>query len=197
MVPYSILGDEAHRNVAVLLPKLESLNVGEKMYALSVSPKSRQHKMFKLHQVMDEISEVVTPYSACRNGCSFCCSQSVAITTAEAHYISKATGIPYKKPTVAYTPTTLPTYQQKYAGQPCPFLRASRCSIYAYRPLVCRLLYNMSNHPEVCDIVGYPNLSVPYLDTKVLFEASLPILGTEHSDIRHYFDSVPAAINCK
>lgn len=125
--------------------------------------------------IADTISNIVTPNSACRNGCSECCYQPVFLSPIEVVIISD-----YKRISRLYNPIindkqSMLEAQKKYMGVKCPFLLNSKCSIYPVRPLVCRLHFNLSNISELCDTtkVEGDELSVPMLD----YDFLMPLLS--------------------
>jgi Fe-S-cluster containining protein len=81
-----------------------------------------------LYDFMDELNEFISKYTPCQKGCDPCCHIRVDISSLEAQYIQLKTGIPCRdKPISAVKVNT-----------PCPFLKDHCCSIYQYRPYVCR-----------------------------------------------------------
>jgi len=44
----------------------------------------------------------------------------------------------------------------RYVGRPCPFLAMGRCSIYASRPLICRLHHSLNEDPSECEKLTRP-----------------------------------------
>lgn len=93
------------------------------------------------YSFLEKVSrEHVSTFVTCKKGCSHCCRMDVQITTFEAEYIVMATGIPH-------IPNAKLTTGNKGA---CPFLsNAGECSIYAFRPLLCRTYHSLSD-PKLC-----------------------------------------------
>lgn len=89
-------------------------------------------------------SRFVSTFVTCSKGCSHCCNMDVQMTTLEAEYIVRATGIAHN------IDTPLTTGHKT----PCPFLSKMRvCTIYTYRPLVCRT-YHVVSDPNLCSTSG-------------------------------------------
>ncbi|MGN2498837.1 YkgJ family cysteine cluster protein [Serratia nevei] len=83
--------------------------------------------------------DFVSGFTSCKKGCSHCCKIDIQLTPIEAQYIAFATKIP-------------PAPQNATTGHnsPCPFLSEKEvCSIYNYRPLLCRTYHSLSE-PELC-----------------------------------------------
>jgi Fe-S-cluster containining protein len=94
-----------------------------------------------LYSELDDFSKKLeAPPVTCKRGCSHCCNVSVSITTPEAAYISKNAQLPMnnkdEKAKVDYK-------------QVCPFLKNNECSIYEFRPAVCRVFVSYDD-PQRC-----------------------------------------------
>ena len=94
-----------------------------------------------LYKKLDDfIEKEVSEISSCTRGCHYCCNFSVTISYPEAVYIEHKTGIkPDYKYEVART-----DYRE-----PCTFLKNNECSIYEYRPAVCRV-YTSVDDVQLC-----------------------------------------------
>ncbi|MBC3869803.1 YkgJ family cysteine cluster protein [Undibacterium oligocarboniphilum] len=111
---------------------------GRRLTVASVTP---QQMMQQLHQNIDQISQQKFDgrQVACAAGCSHCCRrQRVEITQAEAAFI--AGQMTLHEPDLARQ--TYARLQQAAAAEQketaCPLLHDEKCSIYAWRPAVCR-----------------------------------------------------------
>ncbi|TJZ72065.1 YkgJ family cysteine cluster protein [Chitiniphilus eburneus] len=92
-------------------------------------------KLQEIYALADLVGELTTPGTACSKGCSRCCRVDLPITTIEARYIRKHVGI------VPRTGSSISS-GHTVARRPCPFLDAAgACSIYPFRPFVCRTLH--------------------------------------------------------
>jgi Fe-S-cluster containining protein len=118
-----------------------------------------KHKIYWLRQMAETFADAVAPHAACADACDGCCQQPVSVTLEEAQLISKEIGVPLQMPAQW---STLPV--MKYAGQPCSFLRDSRCTIYQHRPMVCRLIFNMDADALLCQMVPGHRSQAPYAD---------------------------------
>lgn len=79
--------------------------------------------------------------AACSKGCSHCCSIWVSVTAPEVLYIAKRIQLDAKT-RVAEAHQATGEFSHAERPQhpyPCPHLRENLCSIYAHRPLFCRL----------------------------------------------------------
>lgn len=118
-----------------------------------------QHKIFWLRQLADAFGESVGPHAACTDGCDACCRQPVALTQQEAEVIARETGAPLHQPA-----TWSARGEDRYVAQPCSFLVDSRCTIYAHRPMVCRLMFSMDVDDLLCHRVPGALSHMPYAD---------------------------------
>ena len=164
-------------------PELEDLRA-EFLEALRlpIAPKGRMKRALK---IADKMASVVVPHSACRTGCSYCCHTSVAVSQLEAQIIGEAIGAPPR-----YTPSRQSREEiAHYHRQPCPFLVNSKCSIYAVRPMACRLMFNLSDSPYYCNTDIEPEDShVTQLNLQNLeFAFTGTFLTAGFADIRDYF----------
>lgn len=89
---------------------------------------------------IDTINNFSGPSFPCKKGCSACCSYDVLITSFEAEYIMLKTSRPINRNN---------NYSQNN-NTTCPFLKDNLCSIYNYRPMICRM-YHTLDSPEKCD----------------------------------------------
>jgi Fe-S-cluster containining protein len=142
-------------------------------------------KLNQLKKASDRLSRVVTPYSACRSGCSYCCNISAVISESEARAIAKASG--RKMKTLQGVPS--PAIREKWHRVPCPFLKKGRCSVYDDRPMVCRLMFNMADTPEQCNTdIPSCNSHVITLNLKELEHGFVAAFAQEPwGDIRDFF----------
>lgn len=146
-----------------------------------------ESNLIRLHEIRDGVTAIAAEVSACRDGCSQCCYQAVAVTSAEADKIGKHLGIePVDAPMMLDRDDSV----AKYMAVPCPFLKKKRCSVYEVRPSACRTHFNVSSFPEVCDVVNFPNREVPTLDMRMLWMAEGVLAlqsGYTLADIREFF----------
>lgn len=107
-------------------------------------------KRQRLVELADRVNAALHPYAACRAGCSDCCSMPTMIYRHEAERLAKASGrsaLPVKyRP---YDDALLAG--DRFYGQACPFLDAGRCTVYAARPIICRLHHSLNDSPANCD----------------------------------------------
>lgn len=121
----------------------------QQILRMNASAKVKRHQLIKL---ADRVNEAVLQQSACRTGCSYCCSMPTLIYLHEAERLAAVSGRPLKpiKPRSreASLAAALPLY-----GKPCPFLQDSRCSVYQERPIICRLHHSLNATPANCDCI--------------------------------------------
>lgn len=125
------------------LPNIPSKLVAEIINNLVVLQNPNINNFAKLEAVYkesDKINDFLKPYFSCNRGCCFCCKYDVLITKFEAMYISLKTGINLRNNSFSF-------YNNTY----CPFLKNNVCSIYNFRPLICRS-YHVYGNPNDCEI---------------------------------------------
>ena len=120
---------------------------------------SVRSKLGRFRAIADDIQAVLAPMTPCRRGCSHCCNIPVIISQAEADEIGRAIGRPARQ--VAVKQEDRETVARRWHGQPCPFLQDNACSIYAHRPMACRLHATLDVDDLMCD------LSVPSSESMV------------------------------
>jgi len=108
---------------------------------------------------------------ACKEGCAFCCTQHVTVTTLEAYPIHRRLIDSGQRPAdrlsaigpdrfqPAYTTNEfaascfgrkeLPEDVPGNTSRPCPFLEEDRCTIYGIRPFACRAFLSVAHCPSV------------------------------------------------
>lgn len=148
-------------------------------------PIAARGRLNRALKVADKISAEVTPYSACKNGCSYCCHTSVAVSTIEAQMIGEVIGkAPLKAPARMSREET-----GHYHRQPCPFLSNGECSIYDSRPMACRFMFNMADVPYYCNTdIDPENSRVTMLNLKdIEFTFTGVFMSSGFADIRDFF----------
>lgn len=144
---------------------------------------SRLIKVKTIFEAADDIIAEISPLSVCKKGCNHCCYIDVPITEIEAKYIEKNTGKVVRLNHGNYKPHGKRT--------PCTLLGSDgACSIYSYRPLVCRA-YLTFDSPTYCqensiDHVTYDSRAHPNL--MKLGEVLIQLNNASgFKDIREYF----------
>lgn len=135
---------------------------------------------------------------ACRTGCAHCCHIPVALSRKEAELLARASGRRMTEPRTPVRPALLSDpapikaatarLQQWPTGTPCPFLADQTCSVYAARPLVCRMLINLDDDDLLCRQSAEGPAEVPYADSRVLRALALAAQPAEVlADLRDFF----------
>lgn len=145
-------------------------------------------KLGRIYALVDEFSAHRAPYVACKQGCSDCCRMNVQISNLEAARIAAATG--RRARTLA---RSVRHEDGKFAGEACPFLVDGSCSIYAYRPYVCRNHASFDVDAYWCEPGRMQTVKLPMLElsgakqalVEVLRQTKQPLLA----DIRDFFPS--------
>lgn len=130
-----------------MAPRLLQWDLG-KIVGENASVKSKRRKIIT---IATRVTDALSPYVACRIGCSDCCRMNTMIYEHEAIRLAEVTG--RKMVRLAYRPINEVFAQgAKFNGQPCPFLRENKCSVYEDRPLVCRTHHSLLDNPTSCDM---------------------------------------------
>lgn len=90
----------------------------------------------KFYEFLDKSIPEAYPAPTCKRGCSYCCYVGVQISGPEAKYIEHKTGHKIRS-----LETGVCDLNER---RPCPFLKDNECSIYEYRPSVCRAFLSFS-----------------------------------------------------
>jgi Fe-S-cluster containining protein len=139
-------------------------------------------RLIWLRRSADAFSNAYAPRAACRAGCSHCCHIPMTITKSEAMVIARETGRVLQERD-GREPDVEPGY-----NNPCPFLVDSKCSIYASRPLACRVHLNMDVDDLLCRLIPGALVPVPYADKRPVIAAMVACFGSsESADIRTWF----------
>jgi hypothetical protein len=143
----------------------------------------------ELRELAGRFSEVVSPVSACSKACSHCCHIPVMVAESEAQLIGYALRLKPKR--VKRSPIL---EQGRYGyDMPCTFLAADgRCSIYAHRPLNCRLQLNVDIDELLCRLVEGIAVPVPLANTAQFKAVYLALCASDTvADIREWFPQPP------
>lgn len=106
---------------------------------------NRHTKVKKIHKFIDDQNkQMFENQTICQQGCSHCCHINIDLPESEASYIADNINKPIKKDII------FSMHSKQYDGQSCIFLdAANQCSIYEYRPSVCRM-YSVFESIEKC-----------------------------------------------
>lgn len=146
------------------------------------------------------ISEV----AACRKGCTHCCHIPVTISTQEAKLITAATGRtaqPLLRPVrmqqltnADHRAAASEQLQRWGTGTACSFLADNLCTIYAVRPIACRVLFNLDDDDLLCRHGSAKPAEVPYADSRMIRALALAAQPAETlGDIRDFFPPTAAS----
>ncbi len=105
---------------------------------------------------------------ACGKGCSHCCNIWVSATAPEALYIAKRLSAEaIERVSVAHEATKVFSHAERpFHPYPCPMLVDDLCTVYAERPLFCRLA--ASGDAEICRR-SYHNITDEQIPTPVMY----------------------------
>lgn len=154
----------------------------------ATSNRIRLNKMWRLGE---EVSKIISPNTACKNGCSHCCKQAVTISEEEAKRIAEYRQSGYYK-VAENTPEAfikkIEEQRDTYRGEECPFLENNLCTIYSVRPIACRFHFNLTDESSLCDT--QTTNEVPNINFNQVHMLQIRALSPEemsYGDIREYF----------
>lgn len=140
----------------------------------------------ELYRCMDKVFDFLGNYTPCKKGCSHCCYYKIDVSELEVAYIEQYTGVK-REP---HGDVMFGTH-----GMPCPFLRGAECSIYRFRPYVCRKHVTVDAseywcHPNRCN-----GTLLMLLQSSGSEAAYSRLVNTARlADIRNYFPLGSAAL---
>ncbi len=169
--------------------------VRDSLPALVESKEPLDRKVIRLRRIADAAARVIAPFTPCAKGCSACCHNPAIINELDAMLIAEQTGAVLATPSRAFDVTAgedaRRAYLARYAGVACTFLKDNACSIYAHRPVVCRVQHSLEDSAAGCEGGRQPaavDLTEIYLGERRMM-GSLMI----YADIRDFFPGQPAS----
>lgn len=185
---------QAHKEISnIFQPKKTEFDKALKNVLASNT--SRKLKLIKLQSILSDVRALSDPYTACNKGCSNCCYQRVMLSQTEAEAIGNKINV---NPVQLPRNYTLPDVEAFNHETPCTFLKNGSCSIYDYRPFMCRNQVNLDIDNTLCSFENWElskvkdprYLGIPMLSPGPLLAAYQNISGNDKSgDIRDYFPS--------
>jgi Fe-S-cluster containining protein len=146
-------------------------------------------KLQVLNDMAGELGKAARDLVPCSRGCSKCCHMATMLTAQEATLIAQQTGARLAEPQVYFSGAD--GEHERYAGQPCPFLKNDVCSIYQHRPFACRVHVHIDRDNTLCQVVPGERIRVPMLDTMEFDTRYVAAFGGPFSaklaDIREFF----------
>jgi len=129
-------------------------NMFRSLHEMQLSDFATVKRIYKISDAFNRMT--ISKHSICQRGCAHCCKVGVILTTLEAKYIALNIG---------ELVNTEEEETQDYTGQYCPFLDQDKaeCSIYEYRPIVCRS-FAAFDHVDICADDSYPQHLITCVD---------------------------------
>ena len=130
-----------------------------------------------LYKEMEIIYTFIHPFSLCKKGCNYCCHYEIAVSSVEVEYIKKNVNMKGKiKPE---------------RSKACPFLKKGICSIYPYRPFLCRRHLSLADSNRWCEKKLCNNYTFPLINFSEVDRSYADIAGLNGlnsvKDIRDVF----------
>ena len=181
------LAERAYSRILEANPDLHALE--DKLLQIANENASLRSRFSKILRFADVISAAVAPQAGCSKGCASCCHISVGISGAEAQIIGMAIGV--KPATGVSSNGDRDALVKHYFGQPCPFLANQECSIYAHRPVACRLHFTLDRDDYFCRTSIAPEDSmVPNVNLDsywMIYGLIAAQMSRDEGDIRQFF----------
>jgi uncharacterized protein len=108
--------------------------------------------LWQLYAYMDDLYAFVQHYAPCKRNCSNCCCIPISVTEIDVYFIEQSRRIKRNEKKLALLPEI-----------PCPFLVSNSCSIYRYRPFVCRKNVTFDISSKWCHAKVGANAAMPSL----------------------------------
>ena len=158
----------------------------------------RFSKVKKIYKFIDSHNDkIFKKDTVCAKGCAYCCYINIDVAEVEASYIAKYT----KKPLKENINNSVHANISKYNGVPCPFLDThdSSCTIYDFRPSVCRMYHVFESADKCKDGEGQKEVNITssslirplFIDYIALRLSNNKILKSPYDglrDIREWFE---------
>lgn len=152
-------------------------------------------KLARIRKSVETLFAYADGHVVCKAGCAYCCHLKIEVSRLEAEYIGEKTGV-----VPAVLGEVVPRDPHAFSEQtPCPFLKKGVCSIYEYRPLICRIHVNMDVDDYWCRFENWnnPGGAVPKPTFNSILNAFIELnqkSGSAVADIRDYFPVVPDSV---
>lgn len=146
----------------------------------------KAQRIVRIRHLTGEWSALMSPFSACRTGCSHCCHINTDVPRSEAQLIAKRTGRALKQPATRASGEL--SEPDRFFGVACPFLEEGGCGIYEHRPLACRALVNLADDSQLCELRPGEVVPVPYANATLWQGAFATVTAADDwADIREWF----------
>jgi Fe-S-cluster containining protein len=123
-------------------------SITKRIGLMNSSFRSKQGKLFRL---ADDVNRALQPHTACRNGCSHCCSLVTLVYRFEAEVLAEVSGRKMVEVPERPRDQVIEAANSLTTRKVCPFLVEGRCSVYEHRPLICRVHHSLNEDPADCD----------------------------------------------
>ncbi len=168
-----------NRKKAIELIPIKTIKKEELLFnAIKNSKRNSEHKLMELYKFMDELSQPFKHLTPCKSKCSHCCHIKVDVSDFEMLQIKKNAKKQVRKAVLG-----------RMIGEPCPFLIDDSCSIYEFRPFVCRRHQVFTPTNKLCEKeseLGQELLNFTEVDKAFNYILSESGLYSQ-KDIRKYF----------
>lgn len=144
---------------------------------LQMSKLGKLKKLEVFFAEMEAIYDFIHKFTVCEKGCNHCCHYEIAITDLEVEYIKSK--IKIKK-------SNLNPFAKS-----CPFLKKGICSIYEYRPFICRRHLSIADTSKWCKLAVCNDYKFPLINLSEIDKCYVYLVGSQGmeslKDIRKAF----------
>ena len=137
-------------------------------------------RLEELYGEMDILYNFIKKFTPCKKGCNHCCHYEIAVSKVEVEYIKRNVKMKGKiKP---------------QRSEACPFLKNGVCSIYPYRPFLCRRHLSLADSDRWCKEDICNKYDFPLINFSEFDRCYAEIIGLDGlSSVKDIRDAFPRA----
>jgi hypothetical protein len=135
---------------------------------INYSKQGRLKRLELFYSEMDVIYAAIHNFTICKKGCSHCCYYEIAISDLEVEYIKSK--------------VKTNKIKQNKTNNSCPFLKNGICSIYKYRPFLCRRHLSINDSSKWCELSICNSYNFPLINLTEVDKCYAYLLGPNGLD---------------
>lgn len=181
---------DAKKRSDAIADRLRKSNINTLAELAQVVPEP-ERKTFYMKLVLDTLDKATEGLVPCKSGCSYCCNMATLVTVEEAQVLAKASGRAMTMPDESKFNRHEKEDIREYNGVPCTFLDGNSCSVYASRPLACRIHYSVDRDNLLCQIIPGTEIRTPTFNAMQFNMLAISLYDDpttiRFADIREFF----------